>query len=106
MEFKEDGKRMVISVDLDGVLSTSGQFWNDNVMPNKRNIERVKRLYKEGNIIIIWTARQWSLAPLTVGWLISNEVPFHGIIMGKGGSDAYIDDKSTTFESLLGDTIK
>lgn len=106
MKFNESNKkRLVINIDLDGVLTSSGAFWNDNVEPNNKNIERVKKLYTQGNIIIIWTARNWSTASLTVAWLIKHEIPFHGIQMSKGGADCYIDDKSTTFESLLGDTV-
>ncbi len=102
MQFDEFNKnRKVINVDLDGVLTYDGQFWNDNVRPDIENIKKVQELYKQGNVIIIWTARQWSIASLTVGWLITHEVPFHGIYMGKGGSDAYIDDKAMWFDKLL-----
>lgn len=102
MKFDEsNNNRKVINIDLDGVLTLSGQFWNDNIEPNYENIAKVKQLYKGGNIIIIWTARQWGYAPLTVGWLTTHGIPFHGIQMGKGGSDYYIDDKMTTFDKLI-----
>lgn len=101
MKFKDNGKRKVINIDLDGILTSSGEFWNDNVEANEVNCERVRRLYYAGNIIIIHTARNWAVASETVGWLIVNKIPFHGIAMNKGGSDAYIDDKNTTFEELF-----
>lgn len=44
-------------------------------------------------MIIIWSARLWHDTPKTVAWLIENDIPFHGIMMQKGASDVYIDDK-------------
>jgi hypothetical protein len=64
-------------------------------------IDTLRALYASGNIIIIWTARNWEFAPETVGWLIKNKIPFHGIVMGKGGSDVYIDDKNQLMETYL-----
>jgi len=94
MEFNENGSRRVYSFDLDGVLTNGEYFWKQEPTPCQKNIEILRKLYKAGNIIIVWTARQWELAPETVGWLIKNRVPFHGLYMAKGGSDRYIDDKN------------
>jgi len=35
-----------------------------------------------------------------VSWLIKHRVPFHGVMMGKGGSDAYVDDKAVSWEDV------
>lgn len=48
-------------------------------------------------IIIIWTARWWEHAPDLVSWLIKHRVPYHGIMMGKGGSDCMVDDKAVNW---------
>ena len=94
MEFNKNSKRKVYNIDVDGLLTNGELFWKTEPTPNKEAIKKVTELYKAGNIIIIWTARLWNCASETVGWLIKNEVPFHGIMMGKGGSDYYIDDKA------------
>jgi len=97
MEFNERGARKVYSIDIDGTLTNGEPFWEQEPTPNVKNIEKVRELYRNGNIIIIHTARQWWTAPETVAWLIKNKVPFHGIYMAKGASDVYIDDKCKSF---------
>jgi hypothetical protein len=53
-----------------------------------------------GHIIIVWTARLWENAPDMVSWLIKHRVPFHGVMMGKGGSDQYLDDKAVVWREV------
>jgi len=101
MEFNQSGPRRLIAVDLDGTLNNGEPFWVTEPTPNLEVIERVREFYRRGNIICIWTARQWSLAPETVAWLIKHQVPFHGIMMGKGGADLYVDDKAITPEVFI-----
>lgn len=100
MEFNENGKREVYSFDLDGVLTNGEYFWKQEPTLNQDNIRILRELYTAGNVIIIWTARQWELAPETVGRLIKNKVPVHGIYMAKGGSDHYVDDKNVDLHEL------
>ena len=100
MKFETNNNRRVINWDLDGTLTTGEPFWKEEPKPDAANIEKVRDLYRRGNIIIIHTARQWELAPETVAWLIKHRVPFHGIFMAKGGSDCYVDDKSCKPEDL------
>ena len=101
MEFNENANRRVYCIDLDNTLTNGELFWKKE--PTVRNPikDAVVGLYKKGNIVIIHTARQWELAPETIGWLIKNRIPFHGIMMGKGGSDFYVDDKHLSFETLI-----
>jgi len=103
MQFNENGKKKVYSIDLDGTLTNGEPFWEREPTPNEKAINALRELYKSGNIIIIWTARQWEYAPETVGWLYKNRVPFHGIYMGKGGSDFYVDDKNILLSSFISD---
>lgn len=69
--------------------------------PNDEMLAFVEGLYINGDQIIVWTARQWREAPQIVGWLIAHEVPFHGVMCGKGGSDHYVDDKAITPEEAV-----
>jgi trehalose-6-phosphatase len=95
MKFNNDNNnRRVYCFDLDGVLCDGLPFWEGEPSPKQETIDKLRKLYEDGNIIIIWTARQWEYAPVTVGWLVAHCVPFHGIQMAKGGADYYIDDKA------------
>jgi hypothetical protein len=96
MEFDENAPRRVIAIDLDGTLTNGEPFWLEQPTPNLKQVEKLRDLYRSGNIVIIWTARQWECAPETVGWLIANRIPFHGLMMAKGGADVYVDDKAGT----------
>ena|SRR3990167_2451830 len=101
MEFNEHGSRKVYNIDLDGTLTNGELFWLTRPTVNEEMRQYIVDLYKSGCTIIIWTARQWTTAPATVGWLIENEIPFHGLYMAKGGSDCYIDDKALRPEEAL-----
>ncbi len=90
--YKENPNRKVHCIDFDGTLTT-GEYTNDPPA-NYPMVDKVCDLYTNGHIIIIWTARQWINAPHLVSWLIKHNVPFHGVMMGKGGSDIYVDDKA------------
>jgi hypothetical protein len=88
-----------LGVDFDNTLTDPGQDeWKPafEQEPNEEMIAAVNESYKNGNRIIIWTARQWNEAPQIAGWLTGHEVMFHGLMCGKGGADEYIDDKATT----------
>ena len=98
-QYKESKNRVVYNIDFDGTITT-GEY-TDNPGANDPVINRVKELYMTGNIIIIWTARLWSEAPFMIAWLIKNSVPFHGIMMGKGGSCCYVDDKAVSIEEFV-----
>jgi hypothetical protein len=95
MIYQENKNRRVFNIDYDGTLTT-GEYTVDPG-PNQAVIDRVRDLYCSGHIIIIWTARWWENAPDMVSWLIKHRVPFHGVMMGKGGSDAYVDDKAVSW---------
>lgn len=97
-QYKKNPDGKVFNIDFDGTLTT-GEY-TDNPGPEESVIKRVKELYYNGHIIIIWTARWWDDANFLVGWLISNKVPFHGIMMGKGSSDYYFDDKMIDFDEF------
>jgi hypothetical protein len=92
--------RRVIAVDLDATLTNGENSYIVEPTPQQKHIDIIRALYKKGYIIIIHTARWWEYSCETVAWLIKNRVPFHGIMMGKMGADAYIDDKNGSFDEL------
>lgn len=69
--------------------------------PNEDMIGRLTEAYYEGKTIIVWTARPWSDAAQVVSMLTLWGVPFHGMMMGKGGSDMYVDDKAMTPQQFI-----
>ena len=93
ISYKDNKERKVFNIDFDGTLTKPGDYSSDPV-PDNLMIEKLRRVYFSGHIIIIWTARQWSFASGLVSWLIKHDVPFHGIYMAKGGSNHYVDDKN------------
>jgi hydroxymethylpyrimidine pyrophosphatase-like HAD family hydrolase len=94
-KYKENPNRKVFNIDFDGTLTTK------KGKPCSLTIGRIKELYYNGHIIIIWTARPWSESNFLVGWLMTNDVPFHGVMMGKGGSDHYLDDKMMPYDTFF-----
>jgi len=94
-------KRDIVNYDIDGTLTLGEAWWEVEPKVNESMKERLVNDYKQGKIIIIWTARQWNAASKTAGWLISNDIPFHGLYMSKGASDMYIDDKAYNAEDMI-----
>jgi len=93
-----------IAVDVDRTLTTGdGEPWFEDGLgpePNERAIEVVNELYVRGHTILIWTARPWSVAAETAGWLTAHGVRYHGLRMEKGSGDVYLDDKAIDARSL------
>ena len=89
-------ERKLYAVDFDGTLTMGDNKWweeGNNPIPNKKNIDKVNKLYIQGNYIIIFSARPWEVARKTVAWLIANGVRFHGINFNKMAAYKYIDDR-------------
>lgn len=99
MTYKENPDRKVYNIDFDGTLTTGESY--EELNPNHDIVQRTKQLYYSGHIIIIWSARQWSDASTIAGWLILHNIPFHGVMLGKGGTDFYVDDKNVLLENFL-----
>jgi hydroxymethylpyrimidine pyrophosphatase-like HAD family hydrolase len=83
----------VIAVDLDGTLCYGPE---KDPEPIIENIEVVKRLYRAGYQIVIYTSRHPSHRKETEHWLQNNDVWYNTLIMGdrKIEFDLLIDDKA------------
>lgn len=100
MNYKDNKSRRVYGIDVDGTLT----FPTDGYALTKPNIDMIKAvrdLYFQGHIIIIWTARCWDDAPELISFLEKNSIPYHGIKMGKGGCDIYVDDKMMSIPDFI-----
>ena len=73
--------------------------------PIKENIEKINKLYDEGNTIVYWTARgsktkiDWT--DLTKKQLIEWGAKHHDVLLGKPHYDLYIDDKSINTDAYF-----
>ena len=103
MEYTDSKDRKVYNIDFDGTLTIAGSY--TDLQPNVDMIQKVRELYYSGNIIIIWSARLWESAPDIAGWCIIQRVPFHGLMLGKGGTDCYLDDKAVNSIDFLENQI-
>jgi len=89
---------MIYCFDLDGTLCTHEKNYRE-AKPITERIERVNKLYSDGNTIIIDTARgkttkiDWS--QITINQLTKWRVKYHSLRVGqKLTADFYIDDKA------------
>jgi hypothetical protein len=86
--------------DLDGTLCTNTEGAYELAQPILDRIARVNGLFDSGNKITIFTARgsttgiDWT--ELTAKQLLSWNVKYHSLILGKPFADLYIDDKGVS----------
>lgn len=99
-----DEENRVICVDFDKTLTTGEgpHFWeeDDEEYPNEEMVEWVNEKFREGHVIIVWTARPWAEARDIVAYLTDWEVEFNGIRCDKGRADVYIDDRAVNTDSV------
>ena len=88
---------MIIYVDIDGTICTNTEGEYDKAEPFKQNIEKINKLYNEGNTIVYWTARgsvtgiDWQ--EITEKQLNEWGAKYHECKLGKPHFDVYICDK-------------
>lgn len=99
---------MIIYVDIDDTIchyDNSLEKNYNNAIPYLERIEKINKLYDEGNTIIYWTARgtvtkiNWFNVTLTQ--LNKWKCKFHELRMGKPAYDLFIDDKNINSESYF-----
>ena len=106
---------MIYCFDLDGTLVTNtedetGKMHYDEVQPIPEAIDKLKKLYIDGNKIIIQTARGSKsgkvieYTELTKKQLEKFNIPYHQLNVGyKPAADIYIDDKAINVKDWLKD---
>lgn len=89
---------MKIVIDIDGTICTEEKtFERCLAVPLPGAVESIQKLYDNGHMIILYTARGWSEYEMTVNWLQTNKVPFDQLLMGKPIADVWIDDRTEKF---------
>jgi len=96
---------MTYVFDIDGTICTSKDSDYSKAIPIKERIEKINKLYEEGNIINFNTARGMGrtnncatkanemFRDLTTKQLKEWGVKYHKLFLGKPAGDLYIDDK-------------
>lgn len=105
-------RKLRICIDLDGTicsLRSAGQTYAD-VIPLPGAKEMIDELKKQGNTIIIHTARNMqtqghnigkvlkNVGKITLDWLEEHEIQYDEIYFGKPNADITIDDRTLRFE--------
>lgn len=96
---------MVIYVDIDNTIChTPDTFDYTQSTPIKENIDKINKLFDEGNIIIYWTARGTKSG---MNWRELTEYQFsqwgvkcHELLFGKPAYDLMICDKTKRIEEI------
>jgi len=90
---------MILYVDIDETIciSPANRDYN-NAEPLRSNIDKINKLYDEGNTVVYWTARGTGSG---IDWREVTErqfkewgVKFHDLKFGKPIYDLFIDDKN------------
>ena len=97
---------MIIYVDIDETICLSPEDRNYSMaIPIVRNIDKINKLYDEGNTIVYWTARgtgsgiDWS--EVTKDQFMNWGVKYHDLKFGKPVYDLFIDDKNINSETFF-----
>jgi hypothetical protein len=89
---------MRYAFDIDNTLVHTVGSDYENSTPIQHRIDRVNRLYDEGHMILLFTARGSAsgrdLYEFTVKQIHDFGIKHHKIIMGKPDVDLFIDDKA------------
>ena len=89
-------KNKTICYDLDGTICSAEKIFNKQyAKPNKKLIEKINKLYEDGNTIIVFTNRNSLEWRTTTDWLKKHNVKYHQLIMNKPYYDVYIGDKAS-----------
>ena len=100
---------MLIYVDIDETICESPEDRDyTKAQPIKERIEKINKLFDEGNTIVYWTARGTMTG---IDWYQVTQkqfdiwgVKYHDLKMGKPAYDLFIDDKNITSDTFFNDT--
>jgi|TARA_A100000172_G_C3021698_1_gene103332 hypothetical protein len=100
---------MLIYVDIDETICESPKDRDyTKAQPIKERIEKINKLFDEGNTIVYWTARGTMTG---IDWYQVTQkqfdiwgVKYHDLKMGKPAYDLFIDDKNIKSDTFFNDT--
>lgn len=96
---------MIYCFDIDGTICSNTEGNYEEAKPFFEIIEKVNKLFEEGNTIYFYTARG---ATTGIDWKKTTKIQFqnwgvkyHKIFFGKPTADIYIDDKCINIKNWL-----
>tara|TARA_R100001015_G_C4626948_1_gene186208 strand:+ start:1455 stop:1754 length:300 start_codon:yes stop_codon:yes gene_type:complete len=96
---------VIIFVDIDSTICKTNETDYENAESFSKRIEKINRLYDEGNTIVYWTARGTGSG---LDWREVTEkqfeewgVKYHELRFGKPVYDLFIDDKNINSEEYF-----
>ena len=100
---------MLIYVDIDETICESPEDRDyTKAQPIKERIEKINKLFDEGNTIVYWTARGTMTG---IDWYQVTQkqfeiwgVKYHDLKMGKPAYDLFIHDKNIKSDTFFNDT--
>ena len=100
---------MLIYVDIDETICESPEDRDyTKAQPIKERIEKINKLFDEGNTIVYWTSRGTMTG---IDWYQVTQkqfdiwgVKYHDLKMGKPAYDLFIDDKNIKSDTFFNDT--
>lgn len=100
---------MIIYIDIDDTIcyydNSNNNLDYNNAKPYKERIQKINKLYNEGNTIVYWTARGTNTGikwfHITLQQLNLWGCKFHELKMGKPAYDLFIDDKNINSEAYF-----
>jgi hypothetical protein len=95
----------VYCIDIDGTLCTNTEGSYEEAQPFPDRIAQVNRLYEEGHIITLFTARGSTTG---IDWRVLTEeqmsvwgVRYHELILGKPFAHVYVDDRGVHADTFF-----
>ena len=92
---------MKLCVDIDGTLlftkavkGATGIITYEFISVNKELISKLNRMYEEGVVVVLQTARHWDKLEITKEQIEQAGIKYTTLIMGNVTADYYINDKS------------
>lgn len=97
---------MIIYVDIDETICNTPENRDYSLaVPIKENIQKINKMYYNGDTIVYWTARGTVTG---IDWKEITEkqfkewgVKYHDLIFGKPAYDLFIDDKNVNSEDFF-----
>ena len=94
----------IIIVDIDNTICQTIDADYEKSIPIQENIDKINKLYDEGNTIIYWTSRGFTTGldwfSLTEFQLNKWACKYHELKLDKPQYDLFIDDKSKRIEDI------
>ena len=107
----------IIYVDIDGTICNQTNSDYENAVPYTNAVNKINKLYEQGNKIVIYTSRYMKTSKddvekahklgyeFTLNQLNSWGLKFHELKMGKPQYDILIDDKAFNYNKSLTDIV-